>query len=94
MLVQQSTLAAAQGALCFDDVIREGFLAFSRINIDFLNNCEDSALELHFIKTRSAKEIDFVLTDEKDNVSSFIECILSDVAPSYALRETLISHPG
>jgi uncharacterized protein len=62
-------------------------------HIDFLNDSEGSALELHYIKTRSDKEIDFVVTDEKANVSTFIECKLSDSAPSYALKETLLTHP-
>ncbi len=62
-------------------------------HIDFLNDSEGSSLELHYIQTRSAKEIDFVITDEKANVSIFIECKLSDATPSYALKETVLTHP-
>jgi uncharacterized protein len=62
-------------------------------HIDFLNDSEGCFLELHYLKTRTGKEIDFVVTDEKASVSQFIECKLSDNAPSYALRETLQTHP-
>lgn len=63
-------------------------------HIDYLNDSEDTVLELHYLKTRTGKEIDFVLTDEKASASQFIECKLSASAPSYALRETLQTHPA
>jgi hypothetical protein len=59
-----------------------------------LNDSEGLALELRYLKTRSGKEIDFVLTDDKGNVSQFIECKLSDAALSYALKEAQTDHPA
>jgi uncharacterized protein len=62
-------------------------------HVNYLNDSEGTAHELHYLKTRSGKEIDFVLTDQKANVSHFIECKLSDTQVSYALNETLTTHP-
>jgi uncharacterized protein len=63
-------------------------------HIDYLNDSEGSTTELHYLKTRTGKEIDFVITDQKAIVNQFIECKLSDSTPSYALRETLQTHPA
>jgi uncharacterized protein len=62
-------------------------------HVDYMNDSEGTTHELHYLRTRSGKEIDFVLTDNKANVSHFIECKLSEGSPSYALRETVKSHP-
>ena len=48
---------------------------------------------LHYLRTTSGKEIDFVLTNDQGDATHFIEAKLSDAKPSFALRQVAQTHP-
>lgn len=59
----------------------------------FLNDSEGTLLKLHYLKTTSGKEIDFVLVNEKGDPTHFIEVERGDAKPGYAIREMHHAHP-
>ena len=59
----------------------------------FLTDSQGELTELNYLRTTSGKEIDFVLSNDQGHATHFIEAKLSDVAPSYALKEVSQTHP-
>lgn len=62
-------------------------------HVEFLNDSEGMALQLHYLRTTDNKEIDFVLADGTGEATHFIEVKLGDAKPSLALRQAAINHP-
>ncbi len=63
-------------------------------HVQFLNDSQGEQLELHYIRTTSGHEIDFVIADEAGDATQFIEVKLSDTKPTYALKQMAQTHPN
>lgn len=62
-------------------------------HVQFMQDGAGEQLELHYLRTTSDKEIDFVIANEKGDATHFIEVKLSDTKASYALRQMANLHP-
>jgi uncharacterized protein len=61
-------------------------------HVQFLNDSQGEQLELHYIRTASGHEIDFVIANEAGDATQFIEVKLSDSKPTYALKQMAQTH--
>ena len=59
----------------------------------YLNDSTGTDIGLHYLRTTSGKEIDFVLTNDSGAATHFIEVKWSDEKPSFALRQFAASYP-
>ena len=59
----------------------------------FLSDIDGTPIALHYLKTTSGKEIDFVLANDKGEPTHFIEVKMSDAVPGFAIREMRQAHP-
>lgn len=63
-------------------------------HVQFLADSEGSSLQLHYVRTTSDHEIDFVLADENGEAQQFIEAKVGDTKPSSFLVKTAADHPN
>lgn len=63
-------------------------------HVQFLADSEGSSLQLHYVRTTSDHEIDFVLADENGEAQQFIEAKVGDAKPSSFLVKTAADHPN
>ena len=63
-------------------------------HVQFLADSEGSSLQLHYVRTTSDHEIDFVLADENGEAQQFIEAKVGDTKPSSFLVKTAANHPN
>jgi predicted AAA+ superfamily ATPase len=63
-------------------------------HVQFLADSEGSSLQLHYVRTTSDHEIDFVLADENGEAQQFIEAKVGDTKPSSFLAKTAADHPN
>ena len=63
-------------------------------HLQFLADSEGSSLQLHYVRTTSDHEIDFVLADENGDVEQFIEAKVGDTKPSSFFVNRAAEHPG
>jgi predicted AAA+ superfamily ATPase len=63
-------------------------------HVQFLADSEGSSLQLHYVRTTSDHEIDFVLADENGEAQQFIEAKVGDTKPSSFLMKTAADHPN
>jgi uncharacterized protein len=61
-------------------------------HVQFMQDSAGESLELHYVRTSSGKEIDFVIANEAGEATHFIEAKLSDTKPSFALRQMAQTH--
>jgi hypothetical protein len=59
----------------------------------FMSDSDGTPITLHYLKTTSGKEVDFVLANDKGEPTHFIEVKLSDAVPGFAIRELQQTHP-
>jgi predicted AAA+ superfamily ATPase len=64
-----------------------------RKHVQFLADSEGANLQLHYVRTTSDHEIDFVIADEHGNVAHFIEAKVGDSKPSSFLMNMAAQHP-
>lgn len=62
-------------------------------HVNFVGDSTGELLSLHYVRTTSGKEIDFVITTESGDVAQLIEVKWSDEKPSYALKQMAQQHP-
>jgi predicted AAA+ superfamily ATPase len=63
-------------------------------HVQFLADSEGSALQLHYLRTTSDHEIDFVLADENGQAQQFIEAKVGNTKPSAFLVGAAVEHPN
>lgn len=66
-------------------------------HVQFLNDSQGEQLELHYIRTTSSHEIDFVLANEasaEGEATHFIEVKLANTKPTYAPKQMAHTHPN
>jgi predicted AAA+ superfamily ATPase len=63
-------------------------------HVQFLADSEGSSLQLHYVRTTSDHEIDFVLADENGEAQQFIEAKVGDTKQSSFLVKTAADHPN
>jgi len=73
----------------FENLVACHFLKHAQ----FLGDSEGTPITLHYLKTTSGKEIDFVLANDKGEPTHFVEVKLGDAKPGYAMREMQRTHP-
>jgi uncharacterized protein len=61
-------------------------------HVQYQQDVMGNTVGLHYIQTTSGKEVDFVLTDAADRLSSAIEVKQSDGKPSRALQDLAVNH--
>lgn len=63
-------------------------------HVQFLTDSEGANLQLHYVRTTSDHEIDFVIADEHGDVAHFLEAKVGDTKPSTFLVNTAAQHPN
>jgi len=63
-------------------------------HVQFLADSEGSNLQLHYVRTTSDHEIDFVLADENGDAEHFIEVKVGNTKPSTFLVSAAEKHPN
>ena len=63
-------------------------------HVQFLADSEGLSLQLHYVRTTSDHEIDFVLADENGEAQQFIEAKVGDTKQSSFLVKTAADHPN
>ena len=63
-------------------------------HVQFLADSEGSNLQLHYVRTTSHHEIDFVLADENGDAEHFIEVKVGNTKPSKFLVSAAEKHPN
>jgi predicted AAA+ superfamily ATPase len=62
-------------------------------HVCYLNDSTGSDIGLHYLRTTSGKEVDFVLTNDSGDATHFIEVKWADEKPGFTLRQLAASHP-